>query len=40
VKIQGALYSFKGDEWADISENAKHLLRKMFEINPEDRISA
>jgi calcium-dependent protein kinase len=50
VKIRGALYSFKGkkdlfsflpgEEWNDISEGAKNLLRKMFEVNPAERITA
>lgn len=29
-----------GEEWSEISESAKDLLRKMFEIKPEYRISA
>ena len=37
-------FSFKANltiyEKNDVSESAKNLLRKMFELNPDDRITA
>ena len=37
---QKGIYSFAGSEWEAISHAAKHLVRQLMELKPEERLSA
>ena len=39
-RVAKGIYSFKGDEWKVISQEAKDFISKMMEFNPEKRYSA
>lgn len=39
-KVVKGLYEFKNSEWEGISEDAKDLIRKLLEYDPEKRLSA
>jgi calcium/calmodulin-dependent protein kinase I len=39
-KIVAGKYEFSDDSWADVSEDARELVRKMLVLNPDDRITA
>ncbi len=39
-KVVKGLYEFKDSEWEGISEDAKDLIRKLLEYDPEKRLSA
>eukprot|EP00928_Gymnodinium_smaydae_P026156 TRINITY_DN20620_c0_g2_i1.p1 TRINITY_DN20620_c0_g2~~TRINITY_DN20620_c0_g2_i1.p1 ORF type:complete len:981 (+),score=167.99 TRINITY_DN20620_c0_g2_i1:66-3008(+) len=39
-KIRRGNYAFNGRAWADVSEDAKDLIRNLLRMNPEERVSA
>ena len=38
-QVQNAQYSLSGAEWANISESAKHLVRSMMTLRPDQRLT-
>ena len=39
-KVAAGRYDFNGDEWVWISEDAKKIIKKLLEYDPDSRISA
>lgn len=39
-KVKGGKYEFYSEDWDQISDDAKDLIKKMLMINPTDRINA
>jgi calcium-dependent protein kinase len=39
-KVSKGQYSFSGEEWGDVSKDAKNLIKKMLEMDPAKRASA
>jgi calcium/calmodulin-dependent protein kinase I len=39
-KIVAGNYDFENDEWKDVSDDAKDLVKKMLQLNPDDRIKS
>ncbi len=39
-KVEKGVYVLNRDEFKDVSQEAKDLIRKMLEYNPEKRVSA
>jgi calcium-dependent protein kinase len=39
-KVAKGVYDFNGEEWKQISNEAKNFIRKMLEYSPEKRYSA
>ena len=39
-KIVAGKYEFKEEDWEDVSDDAKDLVKKMLVLNPDERISA
>jgi calcium-dependent protein kinase len=40
TNIMKGRFSFKGKEWESISANAKDMINKLLEVDPDKRISA
>lgn len=39
-KVAAGRYDFNGDEWVWISEDAKKIIKKLLEYDPDSRINA
>jgi len=40
AKVRRGIYSFNGSDWRSISEDAKHLVRMLLKMGPQDRLTA